>query len=187
MTEETIIQLIRHGNAEAYRVLVERYQDLILTLTSRVLPDSFEAEEAAQETFIKAYQSLDRFKGQCKFSTWLFRIAYNTAISRTRKKKHTTSLENMPIEADKPEERLSGLDLLAQEDRKHYLTLALQQLSPQDSLLVSMYYLEDTDLDELAQISGLEKGTVKVRIHRAKKKLYEYLCFMLKGEAKSHL
>lgn len=187
MTEENIIQLIRNGRTEAYRALVERYQDMILTLTSRVLPDPFEAEDAAQETFIKAYQSLDRFRGQCKFSTWLYRIAYNTAISRTRKHRHTIGLEDMPLAAEISEEGLSGLDVLAQEDRKRYIAQALQQLPPQDRLLLSLYYLEDTDLDELAQISGLEKGTVKVRIHRAKKKLHDYLCLIFKGEVRTHL
>lgn len=187
MTEETIIQLVRNGRTEAYRALVDRYQDMILTLSSRVLPDPYEAEDAAQETFIKAYQSLDKFRGQCKFSTWLYRIAYNTATSRVRKQKHTIDLEDMPLEAEVREDSLGGLDLLAQEGRKLYLEQALKQLPPQDRLLVSMYYLEDTDLDELAQISGLEKGTVKVRIHRAKKKLYETLCLLLKGEANAHL
>lgn len=187
MTEETIIQLVRNGQTEAYRALVERYQDMILTLISRVLPDPFEAEDAAQETFIKAYQSLGKFRGQCTFSTWLYRIAYNTAISRTRKHKPTVGLEKLSLEAEMNEDNLSGLDTLAQEDRKYYIELALQQLPPQDRLLVSLYYLEDADLDELARISGLEKGTVKVRIHRAKKKLYEYLCLTLKGEAGAQL
>jgi RNA polymerase sigma factor (sigma-70 family) len=187
MTDENLIQLIRTGNSGAYRALVERYQDLVFTLCSRVLNDSFEAEEAAQETFIKAYQALNRFRGQCKFSTWLYRIAYNTAISRTRKKKNTYKLNEATYEVENTEEAFHGLDALASSERKEYLHLALQQLGPEDCLLVSLYFLEEKDLDELAKISGMEKGTVKVRIHRAKKKLYQHLCHLVKGEAKEQL
>lgn len=187
MTEEHIIQLIRGGNPQAYRALVERYQGMVFTLCSRVLTDEFEAEEAAQETFIKAYGALNSFRGQCKFSTWLYRIAYNTAISRTRKKRHTYKLEEATYEVENTEEAFNGLDAMAGDERKEYLHKALQQLPAEDSLLVSLYYLEETDLDELARISGMEKGTVKVRIHRAKKKLYQLLCQLVNGEAKELL
>ena len=187
MTEETIIQLIKNGRPEAYRALVERYQDLVFSLTSRVLPDRFEAEDAAQEAFIKAYQSLDRFKGHCKFSTWLYRIAYNTALSRARKKRYTTPLDEMTFQPEMEEVSFDGLQALAGEERKQFLHTALSELPPQDRLLVSLYYLEETSLEELALISGMEKGTVKVRIHRAKKKLYQVLCSLVKGEAKTQL
>lgn len=187
MTEDHIIQLIRKGNPEAYRALVERYQDMVFTLCSRVLSDSFEAEEAAQETFIKAYQALNRFRGQCKFSTWLYRIAYNTALSRTRKKRFTHQLDEATYEVENAEEAFHGLDALATKERTAYLHLGLKRLPPEDCLLLSLYYLEEKELDELAEISGLEKGTVKVRIHRAKKKLYQLLCHLVKGEAKEQL
>ena len=85
--DQYYINLITQGDTIAFSVLVERYKDLVFTLTYRILKNREDAEEASQDTFIKAYKSLSKFKGDSKFSTWIYKIAYNTSLDRLKKTK----------------------------------------------------------------------------------------------------
>lgn len=179
--------MVRTGKPEAYRALVERYQDMVYNLCFKVLLDEDEAKDAAQETFIKAYQSLSSFREDSRFSTWLYRIATNMALGKTRRKKRKAPLEEARhLASDGP-----GTDntpgCMQQEERSRFLHAALAQLDQTDRLLISLYYLEEVSMDEVADISGLEKNTAKVRMHRARKKLYTLLSSLVNEEAKEAL
>lgn len=187
MTDDLLIKMIRAGKAEAYRALVERYQDMVYNLCFKVLLDEDEAKDAAQDTFIKAYQALNTFREESKFSTWLYRIASNMAIARTRRKKRSGPLEEARHLASDEQSSGNQPGNMSQEERSHYLHLALAQLEENDRLLLSLYYLEEVSMDETAEISGLDKNTVKVRMHRARKKLYKVLSTILNQEAKEAL
>lgn len=187
MTDDLLIRMVKAGKAEAYRALVERYQDLVYNLCYKILLDEDEAKDAAQETFIKAYQVLGSFRAESKFSTWLYRIASNMALAKARRKKRAVPLEEARYMATNEQAGDSQPSSMNQQERSRFLHLALAQLEENDRLLLSLYYLEEVSMEETAEISGLDKNTVKVRMHRARKKLYNVLSSILKQEAKEAL
>lgn len=187
MTDDLLIRMVKAGNAEAYRALVERYQDMVYNLCFKVLLDEDDAKDAAQETFIKAYQALASFRADSKFSTWLYRIASNMALAKTRRKKRAAPLEEARHFASDEQLDDHQPGSMSEAERSHYLHLALARLEESDRLLLSLYYLEELSMEETAEISGMDKNNVKVRMHRARKKLHTVLNSLLNQEAKEAL
>jgi RNA polymerase sigma-70 factor (ECF subfamily) len=182
------IKRVLEGDRDAFAYLVDKYKSMVFTLALRITGDREEAEEIAQDTFIKAYQSLSSFKGKAKFSSWLYRIVYNTGISHIRKQPagresldETNIPETLYVESKRNHESLSA------EERKKYLEVALDALDQQERLFVILYYYEERDLDEIAEIAGITKTNTKVRLHRARKKMLLVLETYLKEEKYSLL
>ncbi|MGE5428723.1 MAG: RNA polymerase sigma factor [Methylococcaceae bacterium] len=182
------IEAVRKGNVSAFSVLVERYQDMVYSLALKLLKNTEDAEELAQDTFIKAFQKLDMYEGKSKFSTWLYSITYNACISELRKRRiQFSSLEEQRF-SDQDEMRIhSYFSETKKEDQEKYLNLALSKLPEDDQVLVTLYYYENQSMDDISVITGLTVSNIKVKIHRARKKMYELLHEMLKEEMYSLL
>jgi len=182
------IEAVRKGNVQAFSFLVEKYQKLVYTLALKLLKKPEEAEEMAQDTFIKAFQKLDSYEGKSKFSTWLYSITYNACISELRKRRiEFKSLDDRQI-SDQDEQKMHDYYReTRKEDQEKYLNLALARLPEDDQVLVTLYYYENQSMDEISQITGLTVSNIKVKIHRARKKMYELLHEMLKEEVYSLL
>lgn len=182
------IEAVRNGNLQAFSVLVEKYQKLVYTLALKLLKKPEDAEEIAQDTFIKAYQKLDSYEGKSKFSTWLYSITYNACISELRKRRiEFKSLDDTRI-SDQDELKMHDYYReVKKEDQEKYLNLALEKLPEDDQVLVTLYYYENQSMDEISTITGLTVSNIKVKIHRARKKMYELLHEMLKEEIYSLL
>lgn len=171
--EVNIIHQVLNGNTGSYRFLVDAYKDLVYSLVIKIVRNRELAEEVTQDSFLKAYHSLGSFKNESKFSTWLFRIAYNTAISRTRKKTITTStlddyvIENFTIDAVQ-----ENLDSIDDTEKLKILKLAMENLNEDEHLLIDLFYFHHQSIDEICQITGLTDSNVKVKLHRIRKKLY---------------
>jgi RNA polymerase sigma-70 factor (ECF subfamily) len=186
--DEYYVREILKGDSGSFSQLVEKYQHLAYTLSLKILNQREDAEDAAQEAFIKAYHSLRFFKGNSSFRTWFFRIVYNTAIIKLRSfKKAELKIEDTRI----TEEEISGTEsVLSQfntEDRQKYLKSGLEKLDPEERALLTMYYYEDLTMDEISKITGLTVSNVKVKIHRSRKKLLKELTLILKDEVISIL
>lgn len=170
------IDQVLSGNVAAYSYLVEKYQDFVYGLALKMLRNSADAEELAQDSFVKAYRSLNSYKGKSKFSTWLYRITYNNCITLLRKRKmEVHSLDEQRL-SDQDEAFI--YDQLKEVDKaelEKYLHDALSKLPEQDQVLVTLYYYEDQKIEEISQVTGLTESNVKVRIHRARKRMYELL------------
>lgn len=170
--ETQIINKIIEGDTQAFALLVDRYKDLVFTLAIRMLKNREEAEEVSQDTFIKVYKSLPKFKGDSKLSTWVYKVAYNTCLDRIKKNKN--QYNEIPIDSFS-ENQIKTLDiaLSALEEKEQQQTIqdCLQQLSSKDSFLLSLFYFEELSLEEISQIVSMEANTVKVNIHRARKRL----------------
>ena len=169
LNDNTCIERTLAGNAEAFSALVERYQSLVFSVALKILRNRHDAEDIAQESFVKAFRSLSSFKREAKFSTWLCQIAYNTAVSYTRKKRpDKAGADIMPNDF---------ADEYGQSDEQNnmqaLLTRALSHLSPEDECLINFYYRYDNSIEEIASITGLSVSNVKVRLHRIRRKLYE--------------
>lgn len=167
------------GDTRAYAEVVRTFQHMVYTVCHRVLRNTEDAEEATQDTFVKAYQNLAGFSGGAKFSTWLYSIAFRTAISHGRKRRpESTSVDELlqhPTAA--------GEDGMHQADVKRYLNRALGSLVEDDAAILSFFYLEEMSVEEIVTATGLSASNVKVKLHRGRKKLLDELNEELKGEA----
>ena len=182
------IEAVRKGNVQAFSFLVEKYQKLVYTLALKLLKKPEEAEEMAQDTFIKAFQKLDSYEGKSKFSTWLYSITYNACISELRKRRiEFKSLDDRQI-SDQDEQKMNDYYReTKKEDQEKYLNLALGKLPEDDQVLVTLYYYENQSMDEISQITGLTVSNIKVKIHRARKRMQMSLLEMLNEEVYSLL
>ncbi|MBL0741305.1 RNA polymerase sigma factor [Chryseolinea lacunae] len=177
--EHLIIDRILAGEAGAYAELVNKHKSYAFTLAMKILQNRGEAEEAAQDAFIKAYHHLNTFNRDAKFSTWLYRIVFNTAISYKRKHRQTfQSIEHTVLEYSPDAE-----GSLERMDKRKYLALAMAKLNEADRTALTLFYLNEFSLEEIADITGLEANTAKVRIHRARLRLADELKLILNQEA----
>ncbi|ULQ53467.1 RNA polymerase sigma factor [Flavihumibacter fluvii] len=175
LTDNDIIQLVRKGDQQAYAQLVSKYQNYIFTIILRYLPSREDAEEVAQDVFVKAYRSLADFRGDSKFSTWLYTIATTTSITFLRKNKlDIQSLDNDKVFAHA--DNIDGGMRANQVEQKSKIAMvnkAIQLLSPDDAQVITLFYNGEQSLEEIAQVLGQETNTVKVRLHRARQRLKE--------------
>lgn len=180
MNEHEAIALAARGDHNAFAWIIGEYKHMVHTASYRILRHREEAEEATQDTFVKAYQNLGNYQGVSKFSTWLFSIAYRTAISQLRKRREATgSIDDLGAHEPTEGETLS----VEAGDRTAALTKALAQLPEEDAAIVSFYYLEEMSVEEIVTVTGLGASNVKVKLHRCRKRLLEILQHELKEEA----
>jgi RNA polymerase sigma-70 factor (ECF subfamily) len=175
LSDTEIISRVLRGEQSVFSQLVERYQNYVFTLVLRFVENREDAEEVAQDVFVKTYRSLADFRGESKFSTWLFTIARTTCISFLRKRKpDTLSLDNERTGLQ-AENRESGFraNLIEQKSRHAMLNEAIGMLGPDDSQVLTLFYKGEQTLEEIGRIMGMESNTVKVKLHRARQRLKE--------------
>jgi RNA polymerase sigma-70 factor (ECF subfamily) len=170
-----VIARVLNGDHQAFSVLVERYQAFVFTIAMRYIKTRENAEEVAQDVFVKAYRSLADFRGASKFSTWLYTITTTTCLSFLRKRKpevHSLDGENMFELAGS---RDSGMraDQIEQKNRVTMVNEAIKMLSPDDAQVITLFYKGEQSLEEIARIIGKETNAVKVQLHRARGRLKE--------------
>lgn len=183
MEDQIYITQVLEGRTEAFSVLVDRYKDLAYTIALRVARNTEDAEEIAQDGFLKAYNQLHTFKGSAKFSTWLYAIVYRTAISKMRKKKlDVVDVDDYVFEQQGSVTEAPQLEELTAEERKRYISQALKRLPELDALLISLYYIHERSIDEIQEITRLTESNVKVKLHRGRKQLYNELSQLLNHE-----
>ena len=173
--DNEIISRVLKGEQNAYAELVNRYQAYVFTLTLRMIKSREDAEEVAQDVFIKAYRSLADFRGESKFSTWLYTIANTTSITFLRKKKldvHSLDNEKVFEVADSKDSGFRA-NLVEQKSRINMVNEAIAMLSPDDAEIITLFYKAEQNLEEISRILRLETNTAKVRLHRARTRLKE--------------
>ncbi|MDD2279435.1 MAG: RNA polymerase sigma factor [Bacteroidales bacterium] len=181
LSDEVLIHLVRKNQPGAIEILVNRYKSMVFNLSYRLLGNYHVAEEATQDTFVKAFRSIYSFKGKSKFTTWLYRICYNTCITYKRR----SNLEIIEIN----ESNLQGIvasehvGSIEQNDRSFYLNKALKNLDPEDATIVNLFYADEISTNEIATIVGISEGNVRIKLHRARKRLKSELYSILKDEA----
>lgn len=180
--ERKLIRSIRKGNTHAFSELVNRYKDLVYTLALRMLGNREEAEEVSQDTFIKVFHSLERFKGDSKISTWIYRIAYNACLDRIRLRKSRTFLDVGEMEDFVFTEMDTALDKMVREERGRLVGQCLAKLPSEDAGLLTLFYFEEKSLLEIENILNVPVNSLKVRLFRARKKLAAVLEGHLKPE-----
>ena len=171
--EINYIERILKGETNLYSHFVNSYSNSIYSLIVRIVLTNEDAEELTQDSFLKAFKKLDSFKGDCSFSTWLFRIAYNTAISATRKRKIEFPMVDEVMMDSVPDEAIDiFFDGDENEIRLQKLEEAITKLNVEEKTLITLFYTENKSVAELARVLDLTPENVKVKLHRVRKKLY---------------
>lgn len=174
------VELVKSGKTANYSYIVDKYKNIVFSIALKVLKNREDAEEMAQESFIKAYKSLHTFKGTAKFSTWLYRITYNTCISELRKRKmYFASTEDVQIKDETQEMNLDGIP---EENRAQAIKEAMNRLPEDEYTLILLFYFEEQSIEEICRVTGLSESNAKVKLFRARKKLYTILNDIMKDE-----
>jgi RNA polymerase sigma factor (sigma-70 family) len=175
LTDTEIISHVLKGDQQVFAELVSRYQNYVFTLVMRFTENREDAEEVSQDVFVKAYRSLADFRGDSKFSTWLYTIARTSSITFLRKKKlETVSIDNekTAVQLENRESSFSA-NVIEQKSRIKMVNEAIQLLSADDAQIITLFYKAEQSLEEMGKILGMEPNTVKVKLHRARVRLKE--------------
>ncbi len=185
-SDTDIIHMVLTGNENAYSTLVEKYQNFVFTIVLRYVKSREDAEEVAQDVFVKAYRSLSDFKGASKFSTWLYTIATTSSLTFLRKKKvdvHSLDNEKIFAVAASADSGMSA-DQVEQKSKVNMVNNAIRLLNPDDAQVLMLFYKGDQTLEEIAVILGKEPNAVKVQLHRARGRLREKMLTHFSQEVK---
>ena len=163
-TDEKITDLVRDGNTEAFGILVRRHEDFVFTLARGIVTSEEQAKDVAQEAFLRAYRAIRRFERRSSFKTWLYRIAYNTAISHLKNRDD----EFVPINEIELEQTTFTN---SESSLKITLEKLIGRLKPELKAVVIFHYYDDLKYEEIAEILECPVGTVKIRLFRAKHEL----------------
>ena len=170
--ETHIIKEILLGNTTLYEYFLDRYGQQVFVLVDRIVSCQEDAEELTQDVFLKAFQQLSSFKAESSFSTWIYRIATNVAISAVRKKKNDTIRFDESVFFNLSESQVDEALEDESEEQLQRLQRAIEQLEADERALITLYYMEEKPLTEVAFILGITEGNAKVKLHRIRKKLY---------------
>lgn len=176
--DEYYIERVLQGDVSAYRFLVERYKKMVYSIALKILNDAQDAEDAAQDSFVKAYERLHTFERKSKFSTWLYTLTYRLCLNKLKemKREFTFLTEQLPKwegeEVDLP-------DSFNEQDQEHIIKEAIHALPQQEGLLVLLYYYEEKSIREIEQITGLMASNIKIKLHRVRKVLERKLSHLI--------
>lgn len=169
--DQKYITKIINGNTKAFEVLVNQYKNMVYSIALKMMQNKEEAEEVAQDSFIKVFKSISKFKGDAKFSTWLYRITYNTCLDRIKKNKKfennypIDNVVNIQIDDD------NAFDQLVQEDQQKLIKKRMSLLKKDEQLILTLYYYEELSLQEISEVLNKNYNQVRVNLYRSRKKL----------------
>lgn len=164
MNENQRVQQVLSGNTSAFSYFVETYQHMAITIAYRISGNMQDAEDVVQESFVKAFRNLHAFRKESKFSSWLYRIVFNTAVTHSK-------VRIWEDEIDKATTYSSDFDTEAAielSEQSEMIETILNKMPKGDALLLSLYYLEENKVKEVAQILGLNESNVKIKLYRAR-------------------
>ncbi|NOX47381.1 MAG: sigma-70 family RNA polymerase sigma factor [Chlorobi bacterium] len=175
-TDQIYIDKVLNGDSSAYKMLVDKHKDMAFSIALKIVRIREDAEELTQDAFIKAYQKLSSFRRDSKFSTWLYRIVYNAAISHTRKRRlESTELTPGTIENYSVDEISESMGRMDAEQQKKLVNELIEQLPALEFTLINLYYRKELSIDEISSITDLSASNVKVKLYRIRKEMYRDL------------
>lgn len=169
--ERTLIKKAQAGDTDAFAGLVNMHGDLVYNLALRTLDDPQEAEDVAQETFVRAWKALPRFRADSRLSTWLYRIATNLCYNRLPQLKRELAAFDPDLEIELPDERQGIEEGLLSAEMIERVNMAVNQLPESYRLLISLRHIQGLSYAEIAAVANLPPGSVKTGIYRARQQL----------------
>lgn len=174
--DEYLINRVIKGDSNTYSVLIDRYKHMVYTLALKIVKNREDAEEVAQDTFVKAYNALNEFKGESKFSTWLYKITYYRSLDYLKKNKRRVETTNIDISEDYNIASIDdALDKMERKERTEIIKHAIRELPADDAFLITLYYFETLSLKEISKVMEIPTNTIKVRLFRSRKRLAKIL------------
>lgn len=172
--QENIIARARRGDADAFEQLVVAYRDQVFRLALRMCGNEADADEVAQEAFLSAWKALPNFRGDSRFSTWLYQLTSHAAIDLMRRKKRQIAAEDI-TEVSAPDPAPGPQQQAEQSETRQAVRDAMAQLSPEYRQIVVLRFLQELSYEEIGAVLKLPPGTVKSRLNRAKAQLKDIL------------
>jgi len=174
--DEYYIKQTLNGNVNAFAILVERYKNMVYTLSIKIVKNREEAEEISQDSFVKAYKNLSSFKGESKFSTWVYKIAYYASLDAVKRNKRFSNNENIDdLKIGNLSEIQGALEYLHEKERKKVISKALLKLNEDERTILTLFYFEELPIKEISKIINLSEDNIKVKLYRSRKKLAVFL------------
>jgi RNA polymerase sigma-70 factor (ECF subfamily) len=177
--DQAYVDRVKAGDSLAYAFLVDKYKNMAFTIALKVTGNREEAEDVAQEGFLKAYQQIGAFAGRSKFSTWLYTIVYRTALNHRKSNRHHAFSLDAQADRQPAAHTTPAPEQLQAQQEQQYVKAAIDRLPPTEALLVTLYYLDENATREIAQITGLSLANIKIKLFRARKRLEKELAFLL--------
>jgi RNA polymerase sigma-70 factor (ECF subfamily) len=170
--DEYYIEQTLEGNVNAFAFLVEKYKHMVFTLTIRIVKNREEAEEVSQDVFVKAFRNLENFKGDSKFSTWIYKIAYYASLDVIKRNKRQIKSENIETvyEGDLGNVQ-DALKYLHDKERKKIINEALLKLNEEERIVLTLFYFEELSIKEISKVVNLSEDNIKIKLFRSRKKL----------------
>lgn len=187
LTDENYIEKTLKGDSNAFSFLIEKYKDMVFTLAVKMTKNREEAEEVSQDAFLKAYRYLSKFKGDSKFSTWLYKITYNTCLDAIKKRSsqyNTVAIDEITVNYIASVETI--LDGIERTDRAEIINNCLEQLPEDEKAILLFFYFKELSLKEIVEITSLSETNVKVKLHRARKRLLSIVKNTVEPELINH-
>ncbi|MFV0419800.1 MAG: RNA polymerase sigma factor [Dysgonomonas sp.] len=184
MDERLQINKVLKGDTSAFGYFVDTYQDMAITIAYRVCGNRQDAEDIVQNAFVKAFHNIHTFRSDSKFSTWFYRIVYNTAITETRTSVYNT--EFVDYKATEVNDSYSDFDtmgMVEEKERQEIVNQVMEKMPKDESILLTLYYLEDNSVKDIVSITGLTESNVKVKLHRARKRFADTINYLMKRES----
>lgn len=172
MEEKHYINRILKGDTSAFSYFVDTYQDMAITIAYRICGNKADAEDIVQNAYVKAFHNLHAFRSDSKFSTWFYRIVYNTAASHIRASVFNTEFVDYKV-ADDSYSDFDTLDQIEEKEKKELISRTMEKMPSDEGLLLTLFYLEDNSVKDIGLITGLSEANVKVKLHRARKRFGE--------------
>lgn len=175
LTDLEIIDSVKKGNQSDYAIIIDRYKNKAFSLVRRMLKNEMDAEEVLQDCFIKAFESLDTFRREAKFSTWFYRIVYNTTLTKLSGKKRKIEMEMTSVEEHF--NLVSDLDyrLTEKKDLSAFVNEMVEKLPLNYATVITMFYINDMSCEEISQALDTSVANVKVLLHRSRNALKDLL------------
>lgn len=168
LSDLEIIDSIQKGNKDDFALLVDKYKDRAFNLLKRLLRNQMDAEEVLQDSFLKAFKSLNNFRREAKFSTWFYRIVYNTGLSFLASKRKKNELISDSVDDYKDLSYNDDEIYSLSENSIEYLSKIIDKLPIRNALVVILYYIDDLKLNEISEIMDISLVNAKVLLHRSR-------------------
>jgi len=181
MDEKLQIQKVLKGDTSAFGYFVDTYQDMAMTIAYRVCGNRQDSEDIVQNAFVKAFHNLHTFKSESKFSTWFYRIVYNTAITAHQSVfQHVQLVNYEQLDVSDMHSDFDTMRQIEENERLAILNKALEMMPGDEGLIISLFYLEENKIKDIIQITGLTESNVKIKLHRARKRMHDILTKLMK-------